>query len=371
MIVRVLGIDVASADWASNGSATLSFDLERKKFEQLHAPAIMWPSCALTPESLASAIDEYARRDGVRVVALDGPQGWRHPSTPEGAPGVGRRCEYECRAQGKTGVYPTTFPANQRAWIEFCVDLFAELLDKPCVVLADSPKLVGIPADGYIVLECYPTSAWRSSGLKPLPGKTKKPIVDGYLTALTSAYALPAPSTVVRTHDDMQAVVAAVVAAAVAGGPARGVSRGIPSAMSNDPSGRGRRLEGLIWNVEPLTGARAVTVPAEGTLQTVLGEGEIRVTQRVLDQVARLGAHQSQIAIRTAIRATKTSTIVVEVSVDGEEYKIVVGDTHAAWRSHQTDSTRDSFERLFAILADKPNQWWALSHCRVLENPST
>jgi len=184
-----------------------------------------------------------------------------------------------------------------------------------------------------------------------------------------TTYGLPAPLTVLSSHDDMQAVVAALVAAAAAGGPARPASQGIASKMSIADSGRRRRLEGFIWNVEPLTGPRALAVPLDEVRDSISAKGAVCVTQAVLDQVARFGLRQSQIAIRNPIGGTKASPKVVEVGVESEAYRLVVGDTHAAWRSHQTDATRDSFERLFAILADRPNQWSALSFCRVLENP--
>jgi hypothetical protein len=137
MIRTVLGIDLGSAKWSSVGSATIEFDGEAHVFTRVVAGAIAWPTVPLTPGALADVIDAFARREGVRAVALDGPQGWRDPATAEGTRGVGRRCEYECRTQGKTGAYPRTYPETQRVWIEFCVDVFAKLLANPGVELAD------------------------------------------------------------------------------------------------------------------------------------------------------------------------------------------------------------------------------------------
>src|SRR5712671_1494812 len=133
MIRKVLGIDVASSVWSANGSATIDFDDAERVFTHVNAGAISWPSSPLTPSALAIAIDEFAKREGVCAVSLDGPQGWRDPATPEEMRGVGRRCEYECRTQGKTGAYPRTFPGTQRAWIEFSVEVFANLLARPDV----------------------------------------------------------------------------------------------------------------------------------------------------------------------------------------------------------------------------------------------
>jgi uncharacterized protein DUF429 len=259
MIRTVLGIDLASSKWSSVGSATIEFDDEAHVFTRVMAGAITWPEIPLTPEALADTIDVFTRREGVCAVALDGPQGWRDPATVEEMPGVGRRCEYECRTQGKTGVYPRTFPGTQRAWIEFCVDVFAKLLAKPGVVLADPAAAEA--ASSYLVLECFPTSAWRSSGLMPLPGKAKRPELAPYLRALVTTYGLP--PTTVRTHDDLQAIVAALTAAAAVGGPAVPEPKGAPASVIAH-AGSALRIEGYIWDVKPLGASPQRTVTRVG-----------------------------------------------------------------------------------------------------------
>lgn len=251
MIRKVLGIDLASSNWSAIGSATIEFDDKAAKFTRVVAGAIRWPATSLTAEALADAIDAFARREGVRAVALDGPQGWRDPATPKNAPGVGRRCEYECRTQGKTGAYPRTFPGTQRGWIEFCVQVFADLLARPGVALAD-PAGDARWASAYVVLECFPTSAWRSSGLRPLPAKSRKPDLRPFLRSLTAAYRLPRAR--LDSHDDLQAVIAALAATAAAGGPAIALPKGIPGGLAATPDGSRLRTEGYIWDVQPRPG---------------------------------------------------------------------------------------------------------------------
>jgi hypothetical protein len=244
-VKRVLGIDVASSSWAANGSALIEFD--ETTFGRVVAPAIKWPSEQLTSASLAAAIDAFARDSAIDAIALDGPQGWRDPDTAAGTPGVGRRCEYECRTQGKVGVYPLTYPRNQRLWIEFSIRLFDELLARPGVILAgDTP--VHRSTDGYVVLECFPTSIWRTSGLKALPAKGKRPDLAPFCKALRDTYGLAAldPSS----HDDLQAVVAALAAVGIAGGPVISVQRGSAAITISDAMGT-RRLEGFIWDAKP------------------------------------------------------------------------------------------------------------------------
>ena len=259
MLLKVLGIDLASSEWSSIGNAALTFDSVSRTPQSVQAGVIQWPAHALTTKELAMAIDHYARANGVCAVALDGPQGWRDPATPQGTRGVGRRCEYECRTQAKTGVYPMTFPRNQRPWIEFCVDVFAELLKQESVLLADPIVEHSAPGEGYLLVECNPTSAWRESGLVPLPGKSKKPLLDPFLDSLAKTYGLPPAAAPINSHDDVQAVVAAIVAASIVGGPAVPISTGIASKTITDERGARRRVEGFIWNVRPL----ATTRPAE------------------------------------------------------------------------------------------------------------
>ena len=266
-MTAVLGVDLASARWTFNGSALLQFHAESRAFTGVVPGAITWPAAdtPLTPQALAEVVHVFARREHVRAVALDGPHAWRNPLTPADVPGVGRRCEYLCRTQGKTGVYPITYPGTQFAWINFCIEVFDALLAQPGVRMADVLE-AGLPptgdatggpragdaravGDGYVVLECFPTSIWRASGLPPLPAKVKRPDVQAYYEALAAAYALPPVQ--VTSHDDLQAVVAALAGVAALGGPVQALPRGEACWMAEHPDGP-RRVEGFIWDAAPL-----------------------------------------------------------------------------------------------------------------------
>ena len=363
---RVLGIDVASASWSANGSALIEYDDTNTTFQRVVPGAVVWPCSPLTPVALAEEIDQFARRHCVVAVALDGPQGWRDPATDEDLPGVGRRCEYECRTQGKTGVYPVTYPRNQRPWIEFSVDLFVALLARPGVVLANSGSMSMID-DGYVVLECFPTSTWRASGLRALPGKGKRPDLSPYLQALSNAFGLPPFAT--SSHDELQAVVAALAAVGALGGPASAIQRGEAATMIADSNGGRRRLEGFIWDARPCA-TPGTTVPMPPAVPTPLaqGEGVVYVTKGVLKQVNRSSdSKQAQIAFSGIAGATKANPRRVTLRVNGDDYALVVGDSHAIWPSHQDAQTAKCFERLFALLADRPGQRVPAS---IIDHPS-
>ena len=364
-MIRVLGVDVASSKWIANGSALLAFESGAAHFSALRVPALVWPADiakTLWAVGLADAIDRFARQEGVAAVALDGPQGWRDPETLEGTPGVGRRCEYECHTPAKTGVYPETYPGNQRPWVEFCTEVFAALLQRPSVRLASSNASGEIPSDGYVVLECFPTSVWRSSGLTPLPGKSRKPDLRSFADKLITAYRIPFQPAQVERHDDLQAIAAAVAAAAYAGGPAVPLPRGVPAVPFQ--SGNVQLLqEGLIWDAKPVDADASSAAPEVAAMADRVSlrsmEPCVRVTQSVLDQVGRAGRSHAQIALRSFPPRDEAVVVLhaVRSQIGDEAYPLTIGDSHAVWVTHQREETRAGFDRLFALLSDQPGTW--------------
>lgn len=366
-LVSVLGVDLASGCWVDNGTSQITFDSAGSIFTELIVPAIAWPdNSELTPSRLAKAIDDYVRANDIRAVGLDGPQGWRDPATPSECPGVGRRCEFESKTQGKTGVYPVTYPGRQRAWIEFCVEVFDALLANDDVALAD-PASLHPPAQGYKLVEACPTAAWISSGLKALPAKRKRPELKPFVDNLAGAFRLPLESSNLASHDDLQAVVAGLAAVAAVGGPVKPVVTGVAAGIVQDADVC-RRVEGFIWNVRPVShardrvSARPVAAQRIGARQVSTqpphsARAALRVTPGVVSQVRRSGGGQAQIALRSAPGGTAKSRVRWEFCVGGESYALIIGDSHVAWRSHQDVTTRDSFERLFLTLSGDPGKW--------------
>lgn len=256
--LHVLGVDLGSRSWATNGSASLSFrrDAEGARWTAGSIGVVSWPSAPMTAELMAEALDRHARDQKVLAVSLDGPQAWRDPSIARKLR-AGRLCERESRTPGKTGPWGRTYPQNYYGWVSFCIEVFERLLAKPGVVLVDDPTITSLPDPrdgGYYLIECFPTNTWRSSGLTPLPGHSKAPppVVSHFAQALITAFGLP--STVATSgHDDLQAVVAALPAAGLLGGPCEARPRGTASRLlPSCASVPGHRVEGLIWSACPL-----------------------------------------------------------------------------------------------------------------------
>ena len=245
----VLGIDLACRDWSDIGSALIAFD--RQRFTAAVPGAITWPTADLTPSAVAGAVDAFARAHDIAAISIDGPQGWRDPVATIGRKGVGRACEYATQAPGKTGTRGIAYPSTFLRWIQFSIEVFADLLDRPNVALRNEPSGdLPVHQAGYLLLECFPTSTWRTSGLTALPGHRRAPadVVEEFARRLVEVYSLPS-SAITRNHDDLQAVVAALPAVGLFGGPARAQARGEP-ARSVD----GVLVEGFIWDAAPADG---------------------------------------------------------------------------------------------------------------------
>lgn len=267
--LKVLGIDLACKSWADNGSALLSFAVGGEPgWRECRPGAIDWPAGPLTPEAMARAVDGFAVACGVSAVSIDGPQGWRSPEAGSRR-GVGRWCEFQAGTPGKTGEYGSTYPGNYAGWVRFSIEVFEQLAALGNSVLANETDAGGTPLEPlepgrYYLLECFPTSTWRSSGLGPLPGHRKAPpdIVERYAAALVDRFGLPSGAST-RHHDDLQAVVAALPAAALLGGPCDAVPRGQPRvrqlALGDAPD---HWVEGLIWDACPRGAAAAAPHPA-------------------------------------------------------------------------------------------------------------
>ena len=248
----VLGVDLASRRWIDVGTALLQVSPATGRCE-VSSRAIEWPDDVELDEAFfAAVVDSFAVANGVTIVSIDGPQGWRDPDAPA-AQGVGRLCEQSAHTPGKTGVFGQTYPRNQVGWISFSITVFELLTSLGRVRLIDDPQLAALepPAPGeYYVMECFPTVTWRSAGLTPLPGKGKRPDTCDFARRLGSRWPLSSSDRPIG-HDDLEAIVAALPAVALlgCGQPiVHGTSSAIVPAHGEVPA---HRVEGIIWDALP------------------------------------------------------------------------------------------------------------------------
>ena len=153
-------------------------------------------------EDVSHWLAELANSYMADIIFIDGPQGWKDPSN--GHMHV-RACERELATPGKTGLPGLVKPRSWTRMAEFSIELFNALEDFgfPRVHSAEDLR-PGLK----LVIESFPTSAWRSLGLKKLPskGRTSASQLTSYTTALSSLVRL----TLTRqpSHDELQALVA-------------------------------------------------------------------------------------------------------------------------------------------------------------------
>ena len=147
---------------------------------------------------------------------------------------------------------------TQFGWMRFCIEVFERLVESGhcrLVNQAATTQLPSTPTGSYYLIECFPTKTWRSSNLKPLPGKssTRSGDVESWAGSLWRRYGFPVKDRWVGSHDDLQAVVAALPAVALCGGPCAPISHGEPGHWVDAvPKGNPRHwVEGLIWDATP------------------------------------------------------------------------------------------------------------------------
>ncbi|MFY7948507.1 MAG: DUF429 domain-containing protein [Gemmatimonas sp.] len=161
--------------------------------------------------TLADWLHALAERHHVAGIAIDGPLGWKAPGTD--APHC-RMSEKAVRAPGKTGLPPDGVkPRGYLAFTEFSIALFERFTTRYGYALPGSghavPEKQGATGDrgARFVTETFPTAAWRSLGLTPVPGKgrTTPDALREAVARLTAR--VPLQLDRAPTHDQLQAVV--------------------------------------------------------------------------------------------------------------------------------------------------------------------
>ncbi len=210
--MSVLSIDLAHKSYSDVGVCSLRVAAGQIEVAPIRLSALGLNSSPL-PGALAKTIAGLADQLGARLIFIDGPQAWK---SPENGLLHSRICERQLATPGKTGLPGFTKPSNYAPFIAFSIDLFDQLggLGWPRL-----PEPSALSSSHRFAIESFPTAAWRSLGLKPLPGKKKTPAgtVQTKLGELDRLFPTFVPGPGELTHDELQALIAGLAGIAVEG----------------------------------------------------------------------------------------------------------------------------------------------------------
>jgi hypothetical protein len=199
--MTILSVDLASRRYQDIGIAVIEYvgGTVGARFVKPHRA---FPREVPSVDVLSAFLSGIAEEAGSIVIFIDGSQAWKHP---ENGLEHARKCERALFTPGKTGLPGAVKPASWMRMAEFSIKLFDALDDAGYPRLMDSSDLSGARR---VAIESFPTSAWRSLGLKPLAGKSKasKGHVEDRLKALQDI--IPISLKEPPSHDELQALIA-------------------------------------------------------------------------------------------------------------------------------------------------------------------
>ena len=213
--MTTISVDLAYKRYSDIGVVALAQVDERADVEVIRLPGLGL-SGRPSASDLARCLSTLAQDRGAQVMLIDGPQAWK--SATNGLE-HSRRCERKLNTPGKTGLPGITKPANYCGFIAFSIELFDRLAGYGWPRLVD----VSLAAPNYrTAVESFPTSAWRSLGLAPLPGKARATpeSVTRKLAELQGLFPLQVQPDL--THDELQALVAGLAGLAIERGDPQG-----------------------------------------------------------------------------------------------------------------------------------------------------
>lgn len=199
--MSILSVDLASNRYKDIGVAILNFDdgCLAIDFVEAGAHGLKGRPCV---QDLSSWLCGLADANRANVMFIDGPQGWKDPANGfEHA----RRCERELATPGKTGLPGCVKPGSWTRMATFSIELFNALGALGFSRLHSSDQLVG---NQKLAIESFPTSAWRTLNLRPLPSKARVSASQVTTWTATLQKLIRFSLTSSPTHDELQALVA-------------------------------------------------------------------------------------------------------------------------------------------------------------------
>lgn len=199
--MAILSVDLATNRYKDIGIVVLIAGEELVSVEFIEAVA-SGMSGRPRVEDVSRWLADLASSYVADAIFIDGPQGWKDPSNGHAH---ARACERELATPGKTGLPGLVKPGSWTRMAEFSIELFDALGDCGFQRL-HNPEELG--PGRKLVIESFPTSAWRNLGLKKLPGKGRTSASQ--LTSSTAALLSLVRLILTRqpSHDELQALVA-------------------------------------------------------------------------------------------------------------------------------------------------------------------
>jgi hypothetical protein len=171
----------------------------------------------------AEAIALFCRKNRVRVLLLDGPQGWKDPGSALDY----RLCEKLLAAPGKVGLRGSAKPRGFTPFAAFTIHLFAALVEKGGKLVRN--LCIRVPRRGFLVVESFPMSAWRKLCLIPLPAKRNTLEIHKTCRLLVLRRLFGFRVGRVPNHDELQALVSGLAGVAILAGNGNGyIAEGAP-----------------------------------------------------------------------------------------------------------------------------------------------
>jgi hypothetical protein len=234
---NVLSVDLASRKYSDNGIAFLSHGTLKPQFPKVSDLGLSGKPFVA---DFAYALNLFCEKEGVSVLLLDGPQGWKSPKTDIEHM---RLCERVLNTPAKTGPIGYVKPKTFLRYIAFSINLFHILrVDYGWSLFIEN--WVKYPQKRWIV-ESFPSTAWQTLGLQSLPSKrkTKPRQLTKWRKDLVLATGYQIPSKI--THDELQAAVVLPAGVAIAEGKPEVI---VLSGMDPILTRSGDVLEGWIVN---------------------------------------------------------------------------------------------------------------------------
>lgn len=199
--MAVLSADLAHKRYADIGAVLLEQREDRIRCDLLCIPLTGKPSS----EPLAKFLNDKCAGAGIRILLLDGPQGWK---AQDNGLVHSRCCERELNTPAKTGLPGSVKPKSYCDFVVFSIAVFDALARLGWERFRWIPSVLG--STGRVVIESYPRSAWKALGIVPLPAKKRAKAADIDRCHSDLKALVPLDMSGRPNHDQLQAIVAGI-----------------------------------------------------------------------------------------------------------------------------------------------------------------